>query len=657
MAKLITSNFRTHMAEQLFESVTESANTIYYAFAAKSTPWENDDVPEANGTSVRNTYYDMYDEMLFGKRLGAQDIRYMIKKNIWASGTVYEPFNVETDDLDTKAFHVVVQENNTQSQTVDYSVFKCLNNNDGGPSTVSPKRSEVTASDDLYQTADGYQWKWMFTIPNAVYNKFATSLYVPIEPNANVVANSVNGSIEAYIVNDGSRDYNSFATGYIKSGSVVGNTQFVSLSGSNSVTATLNSITGLDFEKITLSSNTNTYGVITNIDSARNNVTLSGLAGAFQVGQTITNGSVSKSIVSVEYEIGSLSANTDFYKNSSIYIRSGTGAGQIRTIEEYIVTGDERRVLLESSFGTTLDSSSVFEITPRVNVTGDGTGAKAIAIIDPTQQNKIKKIEVIDKGVGYTFANVSIIANTGYVDVSGNNNVILASAANIQPLISPKGGHGSDPINELFGHRIGLSLEFNGSEGGTIPAQNSYRKVGVIKEPLFANVEVSIESTDGTVNPTSYQDGETITKYDTRDSDIVLQTFVYALGRYEDVTVANGAVYSSGDTVYSFTDTTLPDPDTLDMIGTVRSVNGNVVSILKNPNYTAISFNGSDYISTLDTVAEFSSALANTEIDGTNITQTISSTAASYNGANVSISGTDNFDRTFGFKESQSDLP
>ena len=655
MAKLITSNFRKHMAEQLFESVTESANTIYYAFAAKSTPWENDDVPEANGTSVRNTYYDMYDQMLFGKRLGKNDVRYMIKKNLWASGTVYEPFNIETQDLDKKQFYVVTQENNTQSQTVDYSVFKCLNNAGGAASTVSPKRSEVTASDELYQTADGYQWKWMFTIPNAVYNKFATSKYVPIENNANVQANAVSGSIEAYQIVDGGRDYNSYAKGYIKAGSVAGNTQFISLSGSTEVKLTLNNVTDLTFEKVTLSTSTATYGVITNIDSNRNVVTLSGIAGAFQVGQSITNGSVTKNIISVEYEIDSLSANTDFYKNSSIYVRSGTGAGQLRLVEEYIVTGDERRVLLDRAFTTTLDSSSVYEITPRVRVTGDGTGAEAIAIINQDQQNKIEKIEVINKGIGYTYADITIVANTGYVDVSGNGDVIISSSANVVPLLAPKGGHGSDPVNELFGHRIGFSLEFDGSENGSIPVHNSYRKIGIIKEPLFANVELAIESNDGTVNPTSYQDGETVTKYDTRDSDIVLQTFVYALGRYEDVTVANGAVFEAGDTVYGFTN--VADPDTLDIIGTVRSVNGNVVSILKNPNYTTINFGDSDHMSTLGTLSAYGAALTANEIDGANETQVISSSAASYNGTSVSISGSDNFGRTFGFKEVSSDLP
>lgn len=657
MAKLITSNFRKHMAEQLFESVTESANTIYYAFAAKSTPWENDDVPEANGTSVRNTYYDMYDQMLFGKRLGKNDVRYMIKKNLWASGTVYEPFNIETQDLDKKQFYVVTQENNTQSQTVDYSVFKCLNNAGGAASTVSPKRSEVTASDELYQTADGYQWKWMFTIPNAVYNKFATSKYVPIENNANVQANAVSGSIEAYQIVDGGRDYNSYAKGYIKAGSVAGNTQFISLSGSTEVKLTLNNVTDLTFEKVTLSTSTATYGVITNIDSNRNVVTLSGIQGAFQVGQSITNGSVTKNIISVEYEIDSLSANTDFYKNSSIYVRSGTGAGQLRLVEEYIVTGDERRVLLDRAFTTTLDSSSVYEITPRVRVTGDGTGAEAIAIINQDQQNKIEKIEVINKGIGYTYADITIVANTGYVDVSGNGNVIISSSANVVPLLAPKGGHGSDPVNELFGHRIGFSLEFDGSENGSIPVHNSYRKIGIIKEPLFANVELAIESNDGTVNPTSYQDGETVTKYDTRDSDIVLQTFVYALGRYEDVTVANGAVFEAGDTVYGFTNVADPDPDTLDIIGTVRSVNGNVVSILKNPNYTTINFGDSDHMSTLGTLSAYGAALTANEIDGANETQVISSSAASYNGTSVSISGSDNFGRTFGFKEVSSDLP
>jgi hypothetical protein len=93
-----------------------------------------------------------------------------------------------------------------------------------------------------------------------------------------------------------------------------------------------------------------------------------------------TSGAVS-AISTLTPTTTSLSANTDFYKGSVLYISSGAGAGQQRTISEYIVTGSARRVLTATEFDTAIDSTSRFEISPRVVVDGDGSGVQARAIV------------------------------------------------------------------------------------------------------------------------------------------------------------------------------------------------------------------------------------------------------------------------------------
>lgn len=650
MPKLITPNLRTHVARQFYESLTETANTVYYAFAAKSTPFEDDLNPPINANSTQAYFYDIFDEMLFGKKITPQDVRFMIRKIMWTSGTVYAPANMNTENLETLDFYVITEENDNQSETISYSLFKCLNNNNGAESTAKPRASEVTPEDEYYRTSDGYEWKYMFTIPAEIYNKFNTIKYIPIVENANVVANAVFGTIETYIVDDQGRDYNSYAKGFVRAGSVAGNNQFISLAGGKNVTLTVDDVDGFGIEQVT--SNSNAAGVIILRNVEQDEIQLAGITGTFNIGDTLYNAAnnVSTIIRRVDYEVNSLSSNTDFYSGSSIYIRSGTGQGQLRTIGEYIVTGDERRIFINEPFTTLLDTTSAFEIAPTVDIVGDGAGARAIAIINTARQYSVDRIEVIDKGANYTHATATITANTGFLNPENVNENITTSSAKITPLISPPGGHGSDAINELYANRLGVSVDFNGNEGATIPSQNDFRKVGIIKEPLYANLEVQIESTDGSdVDPTSFLDNEVIIGYNPSQTEVILQSFVFTLDRYETVEVSNSTSFSTGDTVYAYN----VDGSTFEQVtsGVITFKDGDDIGILKNINDDAVSFADAQYIS-LDTLGAFETGFdINTEITVTAATRT-------YDGNSAIISNIDDFGTRFSWIEDEtSDLP
>jgi len=652
MPKLITPNLRTHIAKQFHESVTEAANTIYYAFAAKSTPFDDDLNPPVNGNSTQEYYYDIFDDLIFGKKVTPQDVNFMIRKIMWESGKVYEPANILTENLESLDFYAISEENDNQSEAINYSVFKCLNNNGGIASTAKPRQSEVTPEDEYYRTSDGYEWKYVFTIPATTWNRFNTNKYVPVVENADVVANAVFGTIESYIVEDPGRDYNSYAKGFVRRGSVAGNNQIISLAGGKNVTLTVDDVIGFNIESVT--SDTDAGGVIVLKDLEQDTVQLAGISGTFSIGDTLYNSAntFSSVIRDVQYEVDSLSSNAGFYEGSSIYIRSGAGEGQLRTVNEYIVTGDERRILIDEAFTTNLDTTSEFEIAPTVKIEGDGVGAKAIAIIDPTRQSSVKRIEVIEKGVNYTYANVSITANTGFLNPEDISETIITASARLTPLVSPPGGHGSDAINELYSNRIGISVEFSGSEGGTIPTQNDFRKVGIIKNPLFANLELQIESTDGSdVNPTSFFDDEPIITFTPSSEQVVLQSFVYTLNRYETVQISDSTSLTVGDTVYAYTVDEL-NSNAVEQItsGAVTFKSGSELRVLKDINDTGISFGDAEYLSLL-ALGDFETNFdANTEI-------TIASAAFTYDGNAAIIENADDFDLDFSWIESNSDLP
>lgn len=192
------------------------------------------------------------------------------------------------------------------------------------------------------------------------------------------------------------------------------------------------------------------------------------------------------------------SSNNDFYTDSLLYITDGTGAGQYKQITDYNAT--YKRITIESPFSVSLSNTSSYEITPTLRILGNGSDAAARALVNTSADYSIYKIQVLNRGSGYSYANIHIGANTGGI----SNSAVLTS------IFSPKGGHGANVALELGATSVGFGITFANNESGTIPVQNDIRMFGILKDPLFANVSLSLTSVTGTFLP-----GENITQANT----------------------------------------------------------------------------------------------------------------------------------------------
>jgi hypothetical protein len=97
-------------------------------------------------------------------------------------------------------------------------VFKCLFNNGGIASTYMP---EITLGGQLpenpyVETADGYKWKYLYTIPSGLKKKFFTNHYMPVLRDPVVYSNAENGRIDIVKILDGGTGYfsNNSTTNY-----------------------------------------------------------------------------------------------------------------------------------------------------------------------------------------------------------------------------------------------------------------------------------------------------------------------------------------------------------------------------------------------------------------------------------------------------------
>ena len=125
---------------------------------------------------------------------------------------------------------------------------------------------------------------------------------------------------------------------------------------------------------------------------------------------------------------------------------------------------------------------------PNVVVDGDGSGAKVIITASGGAITKIvMEGTVAEHGSGYTKASIDI---EGAVSRSGG------SAASAKVIISPKIGHGADPVQELGGNYVIVNSRLEFAEGsGDFPIDNDFRRIGLIQDPFSTGTTLATAPT------------------------------------------------------------------------------------------------------------------------------------------------------------------
>ena len=99
-------------------------------------------------------------------------------------------------------------------------------------------------------------------------------------------------------------------------------------------------------------------------------------------------------------------------------------------------------------------------------------------------------------GSGYTFATVDLTDVYTDTALSVAGNIGSGTGGAVQPIISPKGGHGKDAVKELGGHFVMMNIKLEQAEGDDLTIANDFREVGIVKDPYnFGTTTVSSAST------------------------------------------------------------------------------------------------------------------------------------------------------------------
>jgi hypothetical protein len=211
MPAIITNKFRKHNSDQFYESFSEASPNVYYLGIARPQSFKTSTRPdgrtENEGTdlspitpadSIKDELY-IYDDLLAVKKVTSSDISYVIPRRNWISGQVYDYYRPDYGNRITNTTTTLTANSGASNLfdslfyvlTSSYNVYKCLDNNNNSTSTVQP----TGTSTSILTTADGYKWKYMYTLDASQQANFLSTDFMAVSTNSTVSSAGIDGGV------------------------------------------------------------------------------------------------------------------------------------------------------------------------------------------------------------------------------------------------------------------------------------------------------------------------------------------------------------------------------------------------------------------------------------------------------------------------------
>jgi hypothetical protein len=218
---VITDQFKKQVLDDLLADL-DSSSVRYYAAIGRSEDWNASDlatVPTNDSRSVRQARNSLQSAKLI------EDASYVIPRRIWVANLIYSPYDDNDVGFPENPFYVINSNN---------EVYVCLEQGkkQDGSSQLSTNQPTGNTTGTPFRTADGYTWKFLYSIGALRADKFLSSAYMPVrfvgatdsdspaeDLQQQLVQNAaVKGQIVGYSVTSGGSGYTS-----TPSVSIVGN--------------------------------------------------------------------------------------------------------------------------------------------------------------------------------------------------------------------------------------------------------------------------------------------------------------------------------------------------------------------------------------------------------------------------------------------------
>lgn len=173
MAAILTTKLKNDTARLFYQDILD--NEFYFMISSIAIGAITR-VTAVNSQFSKNNFKE---NIVFGKKVFSNGIKFMIKYYPWQSDSVYAQYD-DKEDLQDKNFYSVVGPTNNNSG--DYRIYKCLSNNNGAKSITAPNFNPTTV-EQIYRTPDGYVWKYMYVLTQKEFEAYNAAGYIPLNGN------------------------------------------------------------------------------------------------------------------------------------------------------------------------------------------------------------------------------------------------------------------------------------------------------------------------------------------------------------------------------------------------------------------------------------------------------------------------------------------
>ena len=148
-------------------------------------------------------------------------------------------------------------------------------------------------------------------------------------------------------------------------------------------------------------------------------------------------------------------------------------------------------------------------------------------------------------GAGYTYGTVTLTDSTVKTDAALTTAVSSGvmnngSGGAIQIVVSPKGGHGADAVEELGGHYVMMNTLFIGAERDDLLTGNDFRNISIVTDPTTYGT--STVASDSTIRQTYATKLSSVSGTFTADEKIT-QATTAAIGKVVEWDSTNSILY------------------------------------------------------------------------------------------------------------------
>ena len=168
MPAIVTDNFKRRVIDTLINDV-DSTGVSYHIAVGKSEPYDSADTvvdPIQNIREIRNAQLSMQSVKIITDR------SFCVERYNWSSGSVYSAWDDNITQIPAQPFYVYTDEQ---------YVYVCLEQGKNAAGQAVTSTVKTTGTADHIMTADGYTWKFLYSIGALRESKFQASNFIPVK--------------------------------------------------------------------------------------------------------------------------------------------------------------------------------------------------------------------------------------------------------------------------------------------------------------------------------------------------------------------------------------------------------------------------------------------------------------------------------------------